>query len=89
MDVRDEIVRRVDKLPPEMQDQVLRFVASFDSVDTEGRERGGVASGSFLLDTDVVIASFKAGPGTSPKVSAADSGPGIGIAAATLRRSLP
>jgi hypothetical protein len=28
MDVRDEIVARVDKLPSEMQEQVLKFVAS-------------------------------------------------------------
>ena len=28
MDVRQEIARRVEKLPPESQEQVLRFVAS-------------------------------------------------------------
>jgi len=39
MDVRDEIVARVDKLPPEMQNQVLRFVASLAATAPEG-ERG-------------------------------------------------
>jgi hypothetical protein len=28
MDVRQEIARQVEKLPPDMQEQVLRFVAS-------------------------------------------------------------
>ena len=28
MDIRDEIIARVDKLSPEMQEQVLQFVAS-------------------------------------------------------------
>lgn len=28
MDVKDEIVARIDKLPPDMQEQVLQFVAS-------------------------------------------------------------
>jgi hypothetical protein len=28
MDVRDEIVARIDKLPPEMRERVLEFVAA-------------------------------------------------------------
>jgi hypothetical protein len=39
MSVRDEIVARVDKLPPEMQNQVLRFVASLAAPAPKG-ERG-------------------------------------------------
>jgi hypothetical protein len=39
MDVRDEIAARVDKLPPEMRDQVLRFVASLAAPEPRG-ERG-------------------------------------------------
>jgi hypothetical protein len=30
MDVRQEIAKQVEKLPPERQEQVLRFVASLD-----------------------------------------------------------
>ena len=41
MCVRDEIVERVDKLPPEMQEQVLRFVASL-AVPTPKGESGAV-----------------------------------------------
>jgi len=39
MGVRDEIVARVDKLPPDLQNQVLRFVASLAAVPPKG-ERG-------------------------------------------------
>jgi hypothetical protein len=37
--IRDEIVARVDKLPPEMQNQVLRFVDSLTASVPKG-ERG-------------------------------------------------
>jgi hypothetical protein len=39
MDIKNEIVIRVDKLPPEMQEQVLRFVASL-TVSPSTRESG-------------------------------------------------
>jgi hypothetical protein len=41
MCVRDEIVARIDKLPPEMQEQVLRFVASLAAPTPKG-ESGAV-----------------------------------------------
>ena len=41
MCIRDEIVARVDKLPPEMQEQVLRFVASLPAPTPKG-ESGAV-----------------------------------------------
>ena len=37
--VRDEIVAHVDKLPPDRQEEVLRFVASLAAPPTRG-ERG-------------------------------------------------
>ena len=39
MDVRQEIAKRVEKLPPDMQEQVLRFVASL-STSTPAGEKG-------------------------------------------------
>ena len=39
MDVKEEIVERVDKLPPELREQVLRFVASLAASPAKG-ERG-------------------------------------------------
>ena len=39
MDARDEIVARVDRLPPELREQVLRFVASLAAAPLRG-ERG-------------------------------------------------
>ena len=41
MDFRDELVARVEKLPPEMQEQVLRFVASLAAPGLTG-ESGAV-----------------------------------------------
>jgi hypothetical protein len=48
MDVRDEIAARVDKLPPEMQDQVLQFVASLAA--PKGERGAGLRVFSGLLD---------------------------------------
>ena len=42
MCVRDEIVARVDKLPPEVQEHVLRFVASLAAPTTPKGESGAV-----------------------------------------------
>ncbi len=44
MEIRDQIVKQIDKMTPEMQQQVLRFVASLAASRFAGRERGGVAS---------------------------------------------
>lgn len=41
MNVKDEIAERVDKLPPELQEQVLRFVVSLPVSALTG-ERGAV-----------------------------------------------
>lgn len=38
MDVRDEIVTRVDKLSPELQDRVLHFVVSLTPKGESGSE---------------------------------------------------
>ena len=41
MDIRQEIANRIDKLPPEIQEEVLRFVASLGPAGLQG-ERGAV-----------------------------------------------
>jgi len=41
MDIRQEIANRIDRLPPEMQEEVLRFVASLDPASLRG-ESGAV-----------------------------------------------
>jgi hypothetical protein len=51
MDVRDEIAARVDKLPPEMQDQVLRFVASLDAPVPKGERGADLRAFSGALDS--------------------------------------
>ncbi len=50
MDVRDEIVARVDKLPLEMQEQVLRFVASLGASTPKGESGAVVRRFSGSLD---------------------------------------
>jgi len=50
MDVRDEIVARVDKLPPEIQEQVLRFVASWATPAPKGESGTGLRCFSGSLD---------------------------------------
>jgi hypothetical protein len=50
MDIRDEIVARVDQLPPEMQQQVLRFVASLSTSLPRGESGTVLTSFAGLLD---------------------------------------
>lgn len=50
MDVKDEIVARVDKLPPEIQEQVLRFVASLAAPAQKGESGAGLRYFSGSLD---------------------------------------
>lgn len=51
MDVRDEIVERIDKLSPEMQEQVLRFVASLRPSTLKGESGETLRRFSGSLDT--------------------------------------
>jgi hypothetical protein len=51
MDVRDEIAAQVDKLPPEMQDQVLRFVTSLAAPAIKGERGAGLRVFSGSLDS--------------------------------------
>jgi hypothetical protein len=50
MCVRDEIVARVDKLPPEMQEKVLRFVASLAAPAPKGESGAALRQFSGSLD---------------------------------------
>jgi hypothetical protein len=54
MDVRSEIAMRVEKLPPEMQEQVLRFVASLDASAPKGES--GAALRQFAGSIDAASA---------------------------------
>ncbi len=54
MDLRAEIVARVDKLPPEMQEQVFRFVASLEVPTSTGES--GTALRRFSGSLDAVSA---------------------------------
>ena len=54
MDIRQEIARQVEQLPPAMQEQVLRFVASLVTVPPIG-ERGGTLR-EFSRSLDAVSA---------------------------------
>ena len=54
MDVREELVARVEKLPPEMQEQVLRFVASLAAPGPTGES--GTALRHFSGSLDAVSA---------------------------------
>jgi len=84
VDIKSEIAARIDNLPPEMQEQVLRFVDSLAAPKIKGESGSGLrsfagcldpslpgrwrkpstksasgwmlASGRFLLDTNLVIA---------------------------------
>jgi hypothetical protein len=51
MRVRDEIVAQVDKLPPEMQEQVLRFVASLATPTPKGESGAILRQFSGSLDS--------------------------------------
>jgi len=50
MDFREELVARVEKLPPEMQAQVLRFVASLAAPDATGENGAALRHFSGSLD---------------------------------------
>jgi hypothetical protein len=50
MDVRNEIVARLDKLPPEMQEGVLRFVAYLVAPTHRGESGGGLRRFAGSLD---------------------------------------
>jgi hypothetical protein len=45
MDVTQEIAKRVGKLPPDLQQQVLRFVASLDAAAPQVRPKQADSSG--------------------------------------------
>ena len=51
MDVRQEIARRVEKLPPESQEQVLRFVASLPASAPAGEKGARLRQFSSSLDS--------------------------------------
>jgi hypothetical protein len=50
MCVRDEIVARVDKLPPEMQEEVLRFLTSLAAPTPKGESGAALRQFSGSLD---------------------------------------
>jgi hypothetical protein len=54
MELRNEIVARIDKLPPEMQEQVLRFITSLTLSTAKGES--GAMLRSFSGSLDVVSA---------------------------------
>jgi len=50
MDIRNEIVARIDKLSPEMQEQVLRFVVSLRTGAPKGESGATLRGLSGSLD---------------------------------------
>jgi hypothetical protein len=50
MEVRLEIAKRVEKLPPEIQEQVLRFVASLEGAALAGESGAALRPFAFTLD---------------------------------------
>ena len=50
MEILDEIVARVDKLSPEMQEQVLRFVESLSTSARKGESGASLRKFSGSLD---------------------------------------
>jgi hypothetical protein len=52
MDIRNEIATRIDKLPPEMQERVLRFVASLTASPPKGESGATLRQFSGSLDAD-------------------------------------
>jgi hypothetical protein len=50
MDVHEEIRKRVAKLSPEMQDQVLRFVSSLAPTAPEGEAGAALRQFAFSID---------------------------------------
>jgi len=51
MDVRQEIARQVEKLPPETQEQVLRFVASLASSAPAGEKCANLRQFASSIDS--------------------------------------
>jgi hypothetical protein len=51
MDVRQEIARRVEKLPPESQEQVLRFVASLPASAPAGEKGADLRQFASSIDS--------------------------------------
>jgi hypothetical protein len=51
MDVRYEIARKVDKLPPDLQEQVLRYVVALNASAPAGEEGAAVRAFSSVLDS--------------------------------------
>jgi len=52
MDIRNEIVTRLDRLPPEMQGQVLRFVSSLTALPPKGESGTALREFSGSLDAN-------------------------------------
>ncbi len=50
MNVGQEIAKRVEKLPPEMQEQVLRFVSSLEGAPPKGESGTELRRFAFSLD---------------------------------------
>jgi hypothetical protein len=50
MDIRAEIAARVDKLPPDLQEQVLRFVSSLGTAPQAGQPGSALRRFSGYLD---------------------------------------
>ena len=51
MDVRQEIAKQVERLPPDMQEQVLRFVASLSASPPTGEKGARLRQFSSSLDS--------------------------------------
>jgi hypothetical protein len=51
MDVKQEIAKQVEKLPPETQEQVLRFVASLASSAPEGEKGANLRQFASSIDS--------------------------------------
>jgi hypothetical protein len=51
MDVRQEIARRVEKLPPESQEQVLRFAASLPASAPAGEKGADLRQFASSIDS--------------------------------------
>ena len=51
MDVKEEIAKRIDNLPPDLQAQVLRFVASLPSSAPVGENGATLRQFSSSLDS--------------------------------------
>jgi len=52
MDIRAEIAERVDKLPPDLQEEVLRFVSSLETAPQSGQPGSALRRFSGYLDPE-------------------------------------